>query len=219
MGYCPGSNLFANAYVSKVCIVDGQSLFRREDPRKEHIELLRTAARYRNSSLPQKMPARYAEEFEHTPEMSELKTKLLSLPIGRERSRILNEQRKLRQQAQVRYQDQWAEEQYKCHVSTSLPSSDGQEAKKPQPLNKAEQEFLSLRSFLPERSRLADLAGTYVSVESIERQSALRDLVSIAGSDDRVMFRPGETPVDERCPVSDCETMIREYVWSTMRGP
>ena len=217
MGYTPGSKIFARSYMSKICMVDGQSLFRREDPQKEYIELLRTAARYRNTSLPQKMPARYAEDFECTPEMSALTAKLLKLPVGKERSNILTEQRKLRRQAQIRYQDQWAEEQYRRHISTGLPSSDsdGQEAKSVQPLNYADQDFLFLRPFLSVRSRLADLAGTSAAIGSAERQSALEDLIAIAGSDERILFRPGETPVDGRCPLSDCRVEMEEYVLPT----
>lgn len=207
MGYTPGSKTFAKIYISRNSIVDGQSLFLKENPQKEHIEMLRSAARYRITALPQQLPAQQAKDFEASPPMAALALRLEALPPhGREEHRKINHERHcLRHEALIDYQAQWAQDEYKQHVSSgSIATTEENDCKATQNLSAAEIDFQELRPFVPERSRVADLAGKVFPLSGLPRTFALHDLTVLCRRDERVLYLPREHPFKGRCPVTDC---------------
>ena len=207
MSYTPGSNLFERAYISKVSIVDGQSLFLRENPRRDHIEMLRGADRLRTTTLPQQMPAQVADELEQSPLMVELSKAILQLPPPeRLRKATLRAKKgKLRQDALKRYQDQWAKEEYDKHVTSNATKDvDIRGNAAIQDFSAAQRDFHTLRPLMPERSRMADLTTESGPRGHAIRQEALSDLIIICGQDERVLYRPQEAPLEGYCPVQGC---------------
>lgn len=118
MGYTPSSKTFAKCCISKICIVEGQSLVLKESPQRHHVDFLRSAARCRTTTLPQSMPAQQAEDSEKTPQMIDLSIKPFEIPCeGTEKREIMHTRSQLRQQALALYRDQCAEEEYNQQVS------------------------------------------------------------------------------------------------------
>ena len=213
MSYAPNSSLFQKSYMSKVSIVDGQSLFNQENPRREHIEMLRSADRFRATTLPQQMPASEASKFEKDPRMVSLSDSISQLPPGERihRATLSNAKSKLRRQALKEYQNLWAEEEYQRHVKSNT-IADIRKPEAIQGLSAAQKDFQILRPLIPERSRIADIAMG-VSKHSLEaRRQICNDLTSLCHQDEQVFYRPSEAPIEGHCPVLGCKEDILAYV-------
>ena len=68
--------------------------------------------------------------------------------------------------------------------------------------------FAILRRFLPERNRLADSLFEPTKLRSIAGQQILCDLLSLCSKGKSTLFRPGEEPVDGKCPFNECGLLI-----------
>ena len=213
----PRSQRFAKSYSSNISIVDGQSLFLRENPQRDHIELLRNAARYRATALPQQLPAQQAEELEQSSQMVELAKAQLALPVEatKEKARLRTKRDKLRQQMLTRYQDSWAEEDYRRHVA-GRDNLEIRGSQAVQDLKTAQADFLTLRPFMPERARIADIASGNVKCDRAVKQRTIEDLIKICSQDERVFYRPQEEPIEGRCPV--CYQDINMWVVANLQS-
>ena len=73
--------------------------------------------------------------------------------------------------------------------------------------------FEFLRPFKPERSTIADVAKDRLTLGSDEHRRAILALGILCFQGDQcVLYRPGESPVGGRCPVTACGRLMREYV-------
>ncbi|KAL8856892.1 MAG: hypothetical protein Q9178_006481 [Gyalolechia marmorata] len=214
------SDIYGRHYISRVSGVDAQAAFLNETPRTSHIELLRSAGRVQNPGIPQRMSAKAADDFMKTSEMKATSGKLEELAINPtnvekdKKRRVWNDRGRLRREALSRYQAQWLEDDYILTVSQQekeMVTTDYSMKTSPTP---GEHEFNLLRPFIPERSRIADLADTVLPCYSSNQQSAIKDLISLCSKrDHRVFYRPGEIPVAGRCPVDDCQVDVEVYVF------
>ena len=196
--------MYEQKYQSRISSIDGQALFLGGTPNLRPIEQLRSAARHRNVDLPRKLPAQEFADLEESQEMTALRSNLAALPSERwrERTKIGEKQLRLRKQALKRYQDQWLQEEYERVVSAG--STD---CKRPESTEVGADD---LQSFFPERIRIAEIMGTLMPFLDERRKEALEGLITLCTRDDQsIYFRPGEHPINGRCPVSSCEMPLK----------
>ena len=214
MTYRPGSNLFERSYISKISIVDGQALFLREDPQRDHINLLRSAGRCRVTALPQKLPAQIAREVEESPQMVELSRQVAQMESCSKKERGIFVQRKVnvRKEALKKYQDQCVIDQYHQHVLAPESTAGEGKVTVSGSMGLAEEAFQLIRRLMPERSRLADQTRSCEPCDPESRVIVLKNLVQSCCDDERVIYRPNERPIGGFCPVKSCGRNINEYV-------
>lgn len=202
LGWAPSSNMFGTSYQSRICSVDGQSLFLGEVPETCHIELLRSAARHQNVNLPRKLSGRAIKELEKRPDVLKIFEEILHLPEGAEndRSRLVRQLKGLQQQALTEYQRQWQNRDYDKRITGT------------DDIDHAQKDFRALQLLMPERSYLADMSDSVFSCHDAARKTALGALITISTCEDhRVLYRPEEVPVRGRCPVPDCRIKVEKY--------
>ena len=191
--------MYQQKYQSRVSRVDGQAFFLGETPNGRPIGLLRSAARHRNADLPLKLPAHVSAALQDGEEMTALRTRLaaLSPEESDERKKIKDMQMQLKKEALIEYQKKWLQEDYHQTVSTASV-----ECKK---RSSAGAGFGDLRSFFPEHVCVANMIEVSMAFLDERRKSALEGLIVICGQESQqIWYRPGEKPVDGRCPVSTC---------------
>ena len=194
--------------------MDGQSLFLRENPQQDYINLLRSASRGRVTALPQILPARIAREVEDSPEMVELSKNLAQRGScsKKERNMFIMRRVRIRKEALKRYQDQCVRDKYYQHIGAQKSTSGEENVAVTKSMSLAEEEFEIIRRLMPERSRLADQARSYLPCDPESKIGVLEDLVQSCCDDERVIYRPNERPVGGLCPVMSCGRNIDEYV-------
>ena len=68
-----------------------------------------------------------------------------------------------------------------------------------------------LSRVMPKRGRLARVMISDRVVSEEERKEAIRDLCSLASRDCTVLYRPGEQPLQDLCPVKGCTLSMKRY--------
>jgi len=195
--------MFGTSYQSRICSVDGQSLFLGEAPKTCHIELLRSAARHQNLSLPRKLSAKVMIELERRPDVLKIFHEMSHLPAGagQGRTRLISQLRGLKQQALTEYQREWQNSDYDRKISGT------------DDLDHAQKDFRALRLLMPERSHLVDMSDARLSCHNTARKTALKALIKLSSHEDhRVLYRPEEVPVQGRCPVANCQIKVERYM-------
>lgn len=171
--------------------------------------MLRSAGRVQNSGVPQRMSAKAADDFMNTPEMKATSCKLEELANDcanpeKNKRRVWNNRGRLKREALSRYQAQWLQDDYLLTVArqdNEIGTAETMETS----LIPNEHEFDLLRPFVPERSRIANLANTVLPCYSSDQQSAITDLILLCSkADHRVFYRPDEMLIGGHCPVDDC---------------
>lgn len=107
---------------------------------------------------------------------------------------------RLLKRALKEYQKEWVDLMYERFVETR-GKSDGN----PEP---QERRFERLLAFMPERKRLCTMIEGLVEYTEEQRLSIVEDLITIASKNLEDIYRPGEEPVDGRCPVEGCAVQI-----------
>ncbi|KAL9033948.1 MAG: hypothetical protein Q9214_007270 [Letrouitia sp. 1 TL-2023] len=150
-------------------------------------------------------------DFNSSPEMVTLSSQLSELaPLQyEERQRIYNKRKLLRKQALKQYQIQWLEADY--DRSVAMPGNlDHLQANG---YDSSGDDFNLLRPFMVERSLLADMASESLVCYGDLYHDAVGALATICTqSDQRVLYRPGEAPIDGRCPFTQCGKLIERQV-------
>ena len=213
------SDIYGRHYISRVSGVDGQAAFLHESPRTSHIEMLRSAGRVQNPGIPQRLSAKAADAFINTPEMKATSGKLEELASDgataeKDKRRVWNDRGRLRREALSRYQAQWLQDDYFLGVARQDNEIETAGSSMETSLTPNEHEFNLLRPFIPERSRIAELANTILPCYSSDQRSAIEDLTSLCSRvDHRVFYRPDEMPIGGRCPVDGCQIDVEACVF------
>ena len=167
-------------------------------------------ARGQNPGIPQRVSAKAADDFMNTPEMKATSGKLEELTTDSD-----NAEKDKRQVWNDRAQ--WLEDHYFLTVSRQANEMGTADYRMEISLTPSGHEFNLLRPFIPERSRIADLADTVLPCYSSDQQSAIKDLTSLCSRNDhRVFYRPDGMPVAGRCPVDGCEIDVEVYVFQPL---
>ncbi len=192
-------------YLSSITSVDGQAAFLREKRRTDHIAKLRSVSTRRAPGLPQALPAKEMANVLTDPTATELYRDLYHLRKHGATEKTMNEALRkhrmyvhwLKTRALARWKEEWLERRY-----TNIIQARGRISHdRASTVDQAQ----ALFRVLPERARLADMIKCNEHRTRAQRLSAVQDLLSLCTRNFEVMYRPGEEPVDGRCPVYQCK--------------
>lgn len=125
---------------------------------------------------------------------------LAKLPVEqvKEKRRIYNDRYRLQKEALKKFRDEWLKEDYYNSISALTDLKVARDRS----IIPGDKDFRILRPFLPERARVADLADRASPLYSTARRFAVEDLILLyTEADHRVLYRPGDHPVEGRCSV------------------
>ena len=176
--------------------------------RTDHVDLLRGMLVERAQDLPQILPPEHRMELENSDEVKRIEDRLHEiggqLPLLSNQATLLNERKRLyrrkcslKKKALTSLQRSWHNINYDEEVRQQLLNSAFHIDPKP------ESRFSILSPFLLERSRLAE---TLFSPKSgrLSDGEILNDLTSLCIKSEPVLYRPGERPIQGRCPFNKC---------------
>ena len=200
--------IFEEAYQSHVSNVDGYAMMTGKDAKAGHASILQSMALSHVSGAPTRLPTRIKDEMlkekDYCAILDQLKAINQSLGNDRDNQDLLNERRKLYDRRSQCERDKLLE--YQKMLFYQQESS---EATKPIT------DFSILRSFMPERDRLAD--SLFKPSHVREGRQILADLLHLARvKNSESFYRPGEEPVNGKCPFNDCKQTIDQYVEFTI---
>ena len=217
-GHRGRGEIFEHSYQTPLTKVDGQALMNEQDMRTDHLQFRGILAR-RRPDLPQSLPEHYkAETVAKEKEYIEVEAKIQSIneKLGQkpkdpalmaQRQNFYKEKHAFHKKALKKLQDEYDIHRYDEEVQRQLLPSSARENPEPQ-----EPHFSILRQFLPERHRLADSLFEAKTLRSASGQEVMEELLALCHRSSSMLFRPGEEPVDGRCPFNDCGKLITEFV-------
>ena len=191
--------------------VDGRSAFYNEPAQHDHVDYFQSFAGFREVGLPTTLPAEQEVALRQHEEYRDLRSQISKLEqepdkpslvkaLQRQSTQYLERARK---RALKEYIVEWVdqrrrEKQFnKGHVDpVERGTTDLEE---------------SLELIMPERRRLAITMTSERIVSSEERRDAVQDLYTLATRNCTVLYRPGEEPIDGRCPAKNCGIILERY--------
>lgn len=168
------------------------------------MDYFQSFAKFHESGLPSKLPAREEAAISQHPQFLALEAEVhrlkneygspsqIQAAIGKARACRLRLTRKRLQQ----YKLEWVRERRDWKVMTRGEGRAEDQS----------QTDLSdiLARVMPERGRLAKTMISDQVVSETERKDAIKDLCSLASLDYTTVYRPGEEPAQGMCPVESC---------------
>lgn len=196
------------ANTSSVC---GRSAALDEPAQHDHVDYFQSFAKFYESGLPSKLPAREEAVISQYPQLLDLESKVHQLKSGqgspsqiqaavsKARACRLRLTRKRLQQ----YKLEWVRERRDWKVITRGKGRAEEQS----------QTDLSdiLAQVMPERGRLAKTMISAQVVSEKERKDAIKDLCSLASLDCTTIYRPGEEPAQGSCPIKSCSLAVHRY--------
>lgn len=200
------SDMFGRGYISSISSVDGQAAFLREEARTDHIAKLRSVSTRRASGLPQKLPMKRTMDLLNDSRLCELYRHLCDLRdqgAPSEEIQAANRQFRIHRKWSKRTAlDKWKEDWLDDRYQKTIKSGGTASHDKSTDANRVQ----ALFRIMPERARLADMIVSDKIVTRNQNLLAVQDLLSLCQRDFAVMYRPGDEPIDNLCPV--CQTQL-----------
>ena len=196
------------ADTSSVC---GRSAALDEPAQHDHVDYFQSFAKFHESGLPSKLPAREEAAISQHPELLDLESEVhrlkgeygspfqIQATVSKARACRLRLTRKRSKQ----YKLEWVRERRDWKVMTRSKGRAEDQS----------QTDLSniLARVMPERGRLAKMMISDQVVSEKERKDANKDLCSLACLDCSTVYRPGEEPAQGLCPVESCSLAMHRY--------
>ena len=216
-GHRGDEKTFEKSYQATLTKIDGQSLMNKQEMRTDHVQF-RGMLASRRPDLPQALPDQYKAKFVATDQefielgkkLQSIKEDLLKQPddpaLKAQRQYVYKERSALVKKALKKYQEEYDIDRYDEEVAKQLLSDPEKEIEPP------EGYFSILRQFLPERDRLSASLFEMTTLRSSQGQEVIEDLLSLSRRSCSMLFRPGEEPVDGRCPFNGCGKSVDKYV-------
>lgn len=197
--------VFGQSYVASCSSVNGQAAFLGERLEDYHIRYFQSVDRFREPGLPNVLPAQLHDDLKLDPDVRELQGTLDRLvanqapddALQKARGNLANARRKGRSEALRAYQHHWVRDRRDREILSGgeLP-----------PVEDASADLIrQLELIIPERARLAVCMSQGRPVFSETKWDAMHDLYSLCTCDFTVLYLPGISPRNERCPVESCE--------------
>ena len=198
--------MFGRGYISTISSVDGQAAFLREEARFDHIAKLRSVSTRRAPGLPQKLPLNRTMSLLNDPKLNELHRRLCELKAqGATEKEInaANRQFRIHRQwskrtALEKWKEEWLDDHYQRTIQSGGTVSHDSSS--------SDHRIQALFRVMSERARLAEMIASDKIVTRDQTLLAVQDLLSLCQRDFEVMYRPGDEPVDQSCPV--CHTQL-----------
>jgi hypothetical protein len=206
-----GPRVFGDDYMAHCSSIHGQAAFLDEPRSHAHIAIFQTFERFHWLSLPNRLPAEKLEALDRDPAVHEMEEHVAQLKaqdgapkdVRHARDRLGSYRRSSKKAAFKAYREEWLRTRKESAILSrgrgllqDVPSADL---------------FQALCLIFPERGRLAQIMASSEGMSPGETMKAMEDLVSLCTRDSTVTYRPGQAPVDGRCPVAGCGQTIARY--------
>ncbi|KAI9807092.1 MAG: hypothetical protein M1825_005809 [Sarcosagium campestre] len=200
--------VYGQSYVANTSSADGRRRFNDEEPEHDHIDYFQGFSQFREKGLPRQLPAKEKARVYEDPQLLDLQKRVQSLQIGSasdlDIKHAINEARNYRARVMkkrlAQFQLDWVRQRRDWKIDTR-----GKEC--PEDNTKTDLES-ALSRIMPERRRLARLMLSDRSTTEQERKQCIADLRSLISHDSTTFSLPEEMPVNGKCPVTGCETVV-----------
>ncbi|RHZ51559.1 uncharacterized protein CDV56_105238 [Aspergillus thermomutatus] len=200
-------NVFGRSYIDSTSALSTMDVFLGEAMRLDHIEYLRGVGKYRAIGYPRHLPAQRQHAIQQNQDLQELEKRLQELHV----------QQKANDDDSDSYEDkddddsdvdeadadaklaQYRKEWIESRVETQVKS--GGKATEAIVYNDITRCLFKAQ---PERQHLAEMIPSDKLLSYQEMLSAVESLLSLCTKDYNVFYRPGQEPLNGRCPVGDC---------------
>jgi hypothetical protein len=204
--------VYGQSYVANTSSCDGRRAFLDETAQHDHVEYFQGFSKFREKGLPWTLPAEKEAALEKDQHLIELKNKVQQLKsegaahkdIDKAKNRVRSYYDSLWKTNLQNYQTWWVQNRRDWKIRTQ-----GKEQAKDFTPTQLVQ---TLSMIIPERGRLTKMMTSYKVISESERKQAVTDLYSFINRDYTVLYRPGEGPVGEACPVNDCRKKMEGCV-------
>lgn len=197
--------------------VDGQAVFLGEKPDPEFIERMQRTQVLQEDDLPQRLPMQRQLEMMQNPKIVELNARLdqkrasgASRPALQSLKRSIHSTLQTVKREELRtFQREWLTKRSNDFITAQLESGHENTAEVISSNNEA---FLALCELIPERKRLAKLISSAEPCSRQEKLEAVQDMTAVCTMDHRIVYYPGERPVNHACPVPTCRIDLQRSV-------
>ena len=188
--------------------VDGKSAFLNEPAEHDHVDYFQSFAKFREKGLPTSLPAERDAATRRDPRLVALEEQIDKLRSnGASPSEIKIAKNKARscytsltRKALEQYQNEWVRRRRDWKILTHGRERAADDTKTDR--------LQTLSLVFPERGRLAQRMISAESISDGGRRQCMEDLYAMITRDYSVLYRPGEEPIDGRCPVESCNAII-----------
>ena len=204
--------VYGQSYVANTSSVDGRSAFLQEKAQHDHVDYFQSFAKYHEPGLIIKLPAEVEAAIRRDQQIIDLENNATRLrnanaspcEISNAKKQVGYLYRKLAKKRLAQCQAEWVQNRRDWKVNTR--GKDRPEDSERRDLSEI------LYVLMPELRRLASTMLSTVVVSHEERKQAVQDLCTLVSRDCRTLFRPGERPIDNLCPVKNCMKDVSKYV-------
>ena len=203
--------MFEESYQSNISNIDGYAMMTGKDIRTGHTSVLQSMALHQCKDMPNVLPKKVKDEMlKENEEYREVNDRIHaisnvlkdengkdSLRLERERlykRKACHERQRLRE-----YRKTWTSQKNILFDDSSA-------------VVQQSSDFSVLRSFMPQRDRLADSLFKSSFIRDESGQQIQRDLLHLASTKSQPLYWPGEEPIDGKCPFNDCNLAIDRYL-------
>ncbi|PYH76431.1 hypothetical protein BO82DRAFT_347115 [Aspergillus uvarum CBS 121591] len=192
--------VFGNNYLADCSSVDATNTVRRKPVEHAHVEYFQGFGQFHEAGLPRRLPFEEEQSIGADPRLQAKLKEICDVLDGEESKRIHKEHMVLRREIYSKrlqqYQSEWVQSRRDWKILTR-----GRE-RSDQKQQVAEKQVLC--KLMPELGRLAAIISSNAPLSFDEKASVVRDLYTQCLRDFTVVYRPGEEPVQGRCPVASC---------------
>ncbi|KAK6810460.1 hypothetical protein RU639_013781 [Aspergillus parasiticus] len=196
--------VYGNDYLANCSGVDVFNALRGRAADHTHIDYFQGYDRFHENGLPRRLPTEEEEKVDEDPCLVAKAAKIQQAQsdddIRRAKRKYSVLKRRISSSRLQKYQSQWVQSRRDWKVLTrgrERPDHIEQSAEKQ-----------ALCKLMPELGRLAAVMSSNEPLSFDEKASVVKDLFTQCLRDFDVVYRPGEEPVEKRCPVASCRKLL-----------
>lgn len=195
---------YGNDYLANCSGVDVFNALRGRAADHTHIDYFQGYDRFHENGLPRRLPTEEEEKVDEDPCLVAKAAKIQQAQSDDDIRRAKREysvlKRRISSSRLQKYQSQWVQSRRDWKILTrgrERPDHIEQSAEKQ-----------ALCKLMPELGRLAAVMSSNEPLSFDEKASVVKDLFTQCLRDFDVVYRPGEEPVEKRCPVASCRKLL-----------
>ncbi|KAF5857607.1 hypothetical protein ETB97_005536 [Aspergillus alliaceus] len=196
--------VYGNDYLANCSGVDVFNALRGRTADHTHIDYFQGYDRFHENGLPRRLPIEEEQKIDEDPclvaKAAEIQQAQSADDIRRLKRDYSILKRRISSSRLQQYQSQWVRSRRDWKILTR-----GRE--RPDHIERSAEKQV-LCKFMPELGRLAAVMSSNEPLSFDEKASVVKDLFTQCLRDFDVVYRPGEEPVEKRCPVASCGKLL-----------
>ncbi|KAL4869119.1 hypothetical protein BDV12DRAFT_208701 [Aspergillus spectabilis] len=207
-------SVFGRDYLPRCADVDTISALRGEKPNRQAIEHFQGFTQFYEHGLPRRLPAAEEKKIASDPQLADIATRIEIATDEHEKRRWRNEyraiKRKLFSKGLQNFQHEWVKGQRDWKILTR-----GRERHEHKEQTTQKQVLCKI---MPELGRIAAIISFNKPLAFDEKATVVQDLYTHCQRDFDVVYRPGEEPIEGKCPVNACNQSMKTLKRKTQRS-